>query len=407
MGILYSWAVGLYSFGIWIAAFFKPKARKLLIGQNYAIAAAKKVVKTGKLFWFHCASVGEFEQARPLIESLKNQSKPLQIVLTFFSPSGYELHKKYRCADYVLYLPRDTAKNARIFLDSIQPDAVFFIKYEFWHFFTLEISRRKIPLYSLNSIFRPQQLFFKPYGGFYRAILYRFDYFFVQTPQSAALLQDIGIKHCSVVNDTRFDRVLHIAQQSIRIDIAEKFVGAEFTMVVGSAWPPDIAVVAGFARLYQHPIRFIVAPHELDEQFFEAIETAFPTKTIRFSKCTADSDFSRYGVLLVDNIGMLSSLYRYGDVAFVGGAYGAGLHNILEAAVYGCPVVFGNKNFKKYNEAVELIACGGAFAVGDAYELCNLMNSWDINKARIAAQEYVRSKSGGTQIILQHILPLL
>ncbi len=365
----------LYAVLIWITqllyriiALFHPKARLFVSGRSDLFKKLKIALNENKypLVWIHCASLGEFEQGRPIIESLKNQNPSLKILLTFFSPSGYEVRKNYSLADYIFYLPWDTAQNAKRFIQITNPSLAIFIKYEFWFNYTHQLKKNNIPIISASSIFRPDQVFFKWYGSFFRNILKKFTHFFVQTPQSIELLKKIGITQATLAGDTRFDRVFEITQHADEIEIVKKFKANEKTFIVGSLWPEDLEVLAPFINEHKH-LKFILAPHEISERFITQIEQSISVKTIRYS-CATESPES-YSVLIIDNIGMLSKLYRYGEFAFIGGAFGKGLHNILEAACYGIPIFFGDKNYQKFQEANDLIMRGGAFAVGGYTDL--------------------------------------
>ena len=366
----------LYTLFIWIAqllyrivALFHTKARLFVSGRIELFEKMELALGDNKnpLVWIHCASLGEFEQGRPIIESLKKQSPSLKVLLTFFSPSGYEIRKNYAQADFIFYLPWDTAQNAKQFIAITKPSLAIFIKYEFWYNFTNQLKKNNIPIISASSIFRPDQVFFKWYGSFFRSILKSFSHFFVQTPQSIELLNHIGISQVTLAGDTRFDRVFEVTQQAAEIEIAAKFKGNEKTFVVGSLWPEDLEVLAPFINEHKHSLKFILAPHEINERFIAQIEQAISVKTIRYSCAT--ENLESYSVLIIDNIGMLSRIYRYGEFAYIGGAFGKGLHNILEAACYGIPIFFGDKNYQKFHEASDLIMRGGAFTVRDYTEL--------------------------------------
>jgi 3-deoxy-D-manno-octulosonic-acid transferase len=367
--LVYNLSISVLSIIYRLAALFNAKAQAFVSGRAnlfYRLKSAFEKSPSSPI-WIHCASLGEFEQGRPIIEALKKSDPQLKIILTFFSPSGYEVRKNYALADYVFYLPWDTATNAKKFLYITKPRMAIFIKYEFWYHYSKELNNRNIPLISACSIFRPEQIFFKWYGKFYRNILKNFTYFFVQNDNSITLLKQIEIENCSLAGDTRFDRVYDITRQAEEIEKASNFKANEKTFVIGSLWPEDLEVLAPFINSHAPAIKFIIAPHEISEKFLSQIEQSLNTKTIRYSQHAENID--RYSVLLIDNIGMLSRLYRYGEFAYVGGAFGKGLHNILEAACYGIPVFFGNKNYKKFQEANELIMRGGAYAVADYEEL--------------------------------------
>ena len=365
-------------------------------------------INNSPVVWIHCASLGEFEQARPLIEILKKEYNGLKILLTFFSPSGYEVRKKYDKADMVAYLPWDTPSNAATFVSISKPSMAIFVKYEYWYHYTNVLKEKGIPIVSISSIFREGQLFFKPYGGFYRAILKNFSHFFVQNDVSLRLLHSIGIQQCSVAGDTRFDRVHEIAQRGEELPIAHKFKSGQNTFVVGSCWPEDFAVLEPFIN--QDTIKFIIAPHEISEDFIQGLEKSLRVKSIRYSQAH-NSNLEDCQVLIIDNIGMLSRLYRYGEFAFVGGAFGKGLHNILEAACYGVPIFFGNKNYEKFQEAVDLINRGGAFEVKDytdfksKYEMLNTPENFLL--ACEVTKSYVVENLGATEKIMRYCRTLL
>lgn len=358
----------------------------------------------------HCASLGEFEQGRPIMEAFKSEYPHYKILLTFFSPSGYEVRKNYAGADYIFYLPWDTARNAQQFIQLTRPALAIFIKYEFWYHYAAELKRNSIPLISASCIFKPDQVFFQWYGSFFRRILKNFNHFFVQTQQSIDLLKQIGITNTSLAGDTRFDRVFTITQNSKEIIVAQHFKGTDRVFVIGSLWPDDLEVLTPFINEHKTSLKFIIAPHEINEDILVEIEKSINAKSIRYSK--ANQNLESYAVLIIDNVGMLSQLYRYGEFAFVGGAYGKGLHNILEAACYGVPIFFGNKNYEKFQEANELIMRGGAFAVADypelksTYELMvnrpeNFLLACEVTKS------YVKENMGATAKIMKYCTNLI
>lgn len=368
---------------------------------------------TSPTVWIHCASLGEFEQARPLIEKLKNEYQGIKILLTFFSPSGFEVRKNYDKADLVSYLPWDTAAHASKLISIVKPTIAVFVKYEFWYHYTNELKKNGVPIISISSIFRENQLFFKSYGGFYRGILKNFSHFFVQNDVSLKLLRSIGIQQCSLAGDTRFDRVYEIVKRGDELPIAERFKNNQNTLVVGSCWPEDFEVLEPFIN--QNTIKFIIAPHEISEEFIERLEKSLRVKSIRYSHAQNGSlkngSLEDSQVLIIDNIGMLSRLYRYGEFAFVGGAFGKGLHNILEAACYGVPIFFGNKNYEKFREAVDLINRGGAFEVKDytdfksKYEMLNAPETFLL--ACEVTKLYVVENLGATEKIMRYCRTLL
>lgn len=301
------------------------------------------------------------------MEAFKRKYSTHKILLTFFSPSGYEVRKNYSGADYIFYLPWDTSYNAKQFIQISKPVLAVFIKYEFWYHYSAELKRNSIPLISASCIFRPNQIFFQWYSSLSRKTLKNVSYFFTQSSESIDLLKQIGISNAIVAGDTRFDRVYAITQNTESIDIAQRFKGNEKLFVVGSLWPEDLEVLAHFINEHKNTLKFILAPHEITEDFLNEIEASIDAKSVRFSK--ANQNLDSFSVLIIDNVGMLSRLYHYGEFAFVGGAYGKGLHNILEAACHGVPIFFGNMNYEKFQEARELIMRGGAFAVADYSEL--------------------------------------
>lgn len=404
MIILYDFTIFLMRLGLRLAALFHPKARAFVTGRNNLLRrlAAAFQSNTSPVIWVHCASLGEFEQGRPVIEALKKEFTDIKILLTFFSPSGYEVRKQYAQADHVCYLPWDTRKNAQKFISITKPVLAIFIKYEFWAHYTHALAARKIPTLSISSIFREGQLFFRPYGGFYRQILRNFTFFFVQNDVSLKLLRSIGIKNCMRSGDTRFDRVYQIVRNNDEITIAKNFKGDQKTFVVGSCWPEDLEVLIPFIN--ENKMKFIIAPHEISESTVAMLERSLQVRSIRFSMA-ATAPLEDYQVLIIDNVGMLSRLYRYGEFAFIGGAFGKGLHNILEAACYGVPIFFGNKNYGKFQEAIDLINRGGAFEVADypdfksKYEMLNTPESFLL--ACEVTRQYVEENLGATEKIMK------
>lgn len=405
MLILYNLGIFLLQHFIRFAALFHSKAKVFAEGRKNIFEKIYKSVQnnTSPVIWIHCASLGEFEQGRPVIEALKREYPHHKIFLTFFSPSGFEVRKDYPLADYIFYLPWDSPWNARKFLSAVKPALAIFVKYEFWYHYSHELKKRNIPLLSISSIFRKDQLFFSDIGGFYRKILRYFTHFFVQNHESVRLLQSIGIRNCTQAGDTRFDRVNKIVQQSEVIDVASSFKGDQKVMVVGSCWAEDLEVLIPFIN--ENRLKFIVAPHEISEDTLTQFEKAIQVKSIRFSEATKINP-EEFSVLLIDNIGMLSRLYRYGEFAYIGGAFGKGLHNILEAACYGIPILFGNRNYEKFQEAIDLINRGGAFAVADypdfkeKYEMLNIPENFLL--ACEVTRHYVKENLGATEKIVKY-----
>ena len=410
MTFLYNTAIIIYHLLIRTTSFFSVKARLFTAGRrNWYRELLEKTGHTTGYIWFHCASLGEFEQGRPLIETIRNRYPGRKILLTFFSPSGYEIRKNYPLADVVMYLPADTATNARNFVGTIQPEMAIFVKYEFWNNYTRALQEYGTPLYLVSAIFRDNQVFFSkaPWGRWYREILGRFTHLFVQDETSAALLREIGITRCTISGDTRFDRVAAIASGSKPIPIVEKFMSGNSTIIAGSTWKSDEELISNFIE--SHPeIKYIIAPHEVDDAHINKLEQLLKTPSIRFSQA-AENDISDYRVLIIDSIGMLSSLYRYGIIAYIGGGFGVGIHNILEAATFGLPVVFG-PNYTRFREAREMVALGAAFPVKNESELEATLDRLIINpdalkEASSLARKFVVENQGATEAILKILFP--
>jgi len=407
--LLYRLSLLFYRLAAWVISPFNKKAKLAVRGRGNILGVIEKRLQndSNPKAWFHCASLGEFEQGRPIIEKFKKEFPDYKIVLTFFSPSGYEVRKNYEYADYVFYLPWDSPKNARRFIQIVAPKVALFIKYEFWHFFIKELKKNNIPLISASSIFRSNQIYFKPFGGFYLKILKNVSHFFVQNRASKIILEKHNIKHIDIAGDTRFDRVAEIVKNKKLLPEVEKFKGNSQIMVIGSCWEEDINVLMSFIN--SADLKFIIAPHEINGNCQKLIQNDAMRKTILYSEL--DNQTGDEEILIVDNIGLLSSLYGYGEYAYVGGAFGAGLHNILEAATYGVPIFFGNKNYKKFNEAVELIKLGGAVAIGDETELRQQFEEFkNATALEIAGQvnkDYVQDNTGATDKIINYCKTIL
>lgn len=415
MRLLYDCFIFLYATISRIAGIFNPKARQFSAGRKGLTGKMALAFRsnTAPVIWIHCASLGEFEQGRPVIEAFRELYPGHKILLTFFSPSGYEIQKEYRNADFIFYLPMDTAANARKVIHAVKPVLAIFVKYEFWHYYAAELKRQQIPLLSVSAIFREDQLFFKSYGGFYRRILLAFTHFFVQNDESVQLLKSININHCTRAGDTRFDRVHEIVTQAKEIPAVKSFKGSSQVFVVGSCWPDDMKVLTPFInnKAGSGALKFIVAPHEITESFIGNIINSLEVKCIRYSGVAGAEIPNDYKVLIIDNVGMLSRLYRYGEFAFVGGGYGDGLHNILEAACYGVPVFFGNQKYRNFAEAVELIRRGGAYAVADYADLLRrydlLSTPENYRKANLVTRQYVEENLGATDTIMDYCATIL
>ena len=449
---MYNIAIYIYLIGVAIGSLFNKKIKKMWRGEREAVGLLKeKVDPTAKYVWFHAASLGEFEQGRPLIEQLRATHPEYKILLTFFSPSGYEVRKNYEGADIVCYLPLDTISNARRFLRAVHPVMAFFIKYEFWYNYLHILRHRGVPVYSVSSIFRPGQVFFKWYGRNYAKVLHCITHFFVQNEVSLQLLKGIGIDEATVVGDTRFDRVLQIKEQSKELPIVEAFKGIngkgnackddlsedagkeDFSedagkrvlsedackedlsengckgckvFVAGSSWQPDEDI---FIRFFNdHPDwKLIIAPHVIGEDHLAYILDKLQMKAVRYTQATEQSA-AEARCLIIDCFGLLSTIYRYGEIAYVGGGFGVGIHNVPEAAVWGVPVLFGPNN-KRFQEAQDLLACKGSFEVTD-YDSFNTIISRLISDDQFrhqcgeASANYVKSRSGATDVIMKSVV---
>jgi 3-deoxy-D-manno-octulosonic-acid transferase len=403
---LYNIGIGLYDFGVHVMAPFSRKPRKMMKGHwiVYRLIRQQRE-KDANYIWFHAASLGEFEQGRPLMERIRMEHPEYKILLTFFSPSGYEVRKNYRGADIICYLPFDKPRNAKKFINLVRPCMVFFIKYEFWKNYIDELNRRHIPVYSVSSIFRKDQVFFKWYGGQYRNVLKDFDHLFVQNESSKRFLAKIDVTKVTVVGDTRFDRVLEIREEAKELPLVEKFKGNSFTLVAGSSWGPDEDLFIEYFNT--HPeIKLIIAPHVIDENHLVEIIDKLKRPYLRYSKAH-ERKVENADCLIIDCFGLLSSIYRYGEIAYIGGGFGVSIHNTLEAAVYGIPVVFGPK-YHKFMEAVQLIDAKGAFTIKNYEELSALFDKLIYDKEFLRetggnAGYYVTSNTGATDKALSKI----
>jgi 3-deoxy-D-manno-octulosonic-acid transferase len=407
MNFLYNFVILLMRMGVALASPFNTKAGLFVRGRK-DVFAKLEAASGKKWIWFHCASLGEFEQGRPVIELIKKEFPQYKVLLTFFSPSGYEVRKNYNGVDTVAYLPWDTRHNARKFVELVKPTMAIFVKYEFWHHYLSTLHSHKIPIVSISSIFRAEQIFFKSYGGFNRNILRKVAHFFVQNETSLKLLQSVGIGNATLAGDTRFDRVYQIVKDAAEIPLLSQFKQGKKVLVVGSSWPEDFEVLKHF--ISQQHLKFVIAPHEISESSLKAIEDDLSVETIRYSQANESSAVSAK-VMIIDNMGMLSRIYRYGEFAYIGGAFGKGLHNILEAACYGMPVMFGDKKYQKFQEAMDLIERGGAFVVHDETDLLSLYKRFEViehyKHACLETRKYVEENLGATEKIMSYCRPLL
>ncbi|HKL71275.1 MAG TPA: glycosyltransferase N-terminal domain-containing protein [Marinilabiliaceae bacterium] len=405
---IYNIGIAFYSLAIRLGATFNERASLLVKGRSLVWKQLNNADLEGTVVWVHCASLGEFEQGRPLIEAIRLTHPEYKILLTFFSPSGYEVRKNYPEADLVIYLPADTKRNAQRFIKMVRPHKVFFIKYEYWYHYFRELSKARIPLYMVSSIFRPSQIFFQWYGGWFRKILKLVTKFFVQDEISATLLSSIEINNYEVAGDTRFDRVSSIAASAPSIPIVEKFAQEKNVIVAGSTWPPDEAILANFINHRSNDFKLIIAPHEVHDSRVVELIKKLKVPFIRFSQVVENVP-DTICVLIIDTIGVLSTIYRYGTIAYIGGGFGIGIHNTLEAATFGMPVIFGPK-YKKFREAVDLIEKGGGFSIqsqGEFQEIIDQLMNEDIHNNLLrsgqSSKKYVESMCGATALILNEM----
>ena len=403
---MYSLAIYIYMFCVNIVAIFNKKARLLMVGHSKTYSILRSGIKASdRVIWFHAASLGEFEQGRPLIEKIRRSFPEYKILLTFFSPSGYEVRKDYKGADVICYLPFDTKLNARKFVRIAHPEMAFFIKYEFWQNYLSRLHKCAIPAYSVASIFRPGQIFFRWYGRKYREVLRCFTHLFVQNQESVDLLRPLGIKNLTIVGDTRLDRVLQIKNESKPLPICEAFAKAVpqegYILVCGSTWAPDEDIIISYFN--SHPAqKLIIAPHVVSESHLQEIECKLGRPAVRYSRATA-ADVAKADCLIIDCYGLLSSIYRYGKFAYVGGGFGAGIHNVPEAAVYGIPVIVG-PNTQRFREARTLIHDGGCFEIAnhaDYQEIVDRLASDDefLQRASKVCDAFIKQNAGAVDKI--------
>ena len=419
--MIYNLLLYIYELGVFVASFFSDKVKKMWRGERQAIQYLKEHVDPDAEYaWFHAASLGEFEQGRPIIEEYRNVHPERKILQTFFSPSGYEVRKNYDGADLICYLPIDTFTNARRFLRAVRPVEAFFIKYEFWYNYLHILRHRHVPVYSVSSIFRPGQIFFRWYGYQYRAVLRCFTHFFVQTEKSKELLSELGYDNVTVTGDTRFDRVLQIANQSKQIPVVEVFLNKGTTekggdnsapvFVAGSSWLPDEEIFIPYFADHRD-WKVIIAPHVIGESHISQITKLLEGRRVmRYSQLreTDETALREADVLIIDCFGLLSSIYRYATVAYVGGGFGVGIHNLPEAAVWNVPVIFG-PNHEKFQEALELKACDGGISINNAEDFRQVMTALteqpeELKRRSDAAGQYVKTHSGAAGKILSAVV---
>lgn len=409
---MYNVIIYLIQFGVAVASLFSEKVRKMWKGECASFGVLRdKLEPDAQYIWFHAASLGEFEQGRPLMEQIRREHPQYKILLTFFSPSGYEVRKNYAGADIICYLPIDTIGNARKFLRTVRPVMAFFIKYEFWYNYLHVLKHRQIPTYSVSSIFRKDQVFFKWYGRHYGKVLNCFTRFFVQNEESRRLLATIGIHDVNVVGDTRFDRVLQIKEAAKQLPIVESFVQGTAdgkrakVFVAGSSWLPDEEIFIPFFNKHKD-WKLIIAPHVIGEDHLKQIDQLLDRKTVRYTQAT-EATASEADCLLIDCFGLLSSVYHYGDISYVGGGFGVGIHNVLEAAVWDMPVIFGPNN-ERFREAQGLKKAQGGFDIASAEDFERIMSRLMTDASYLHdcgqhAGQFVEGMTGATPKILRRI----
>jgi len=403
MDLIYDIGVATYRSAVRLASLKNRKAKLMIRGQQQTFRQLEQKLRPeGGYIWIHASSLGEFEQGRPMIEMIRRNQPDARILLTFFSPSGYEVRKNYDQVDAVVYLPFDLSRQVKRFLDIVKPSMAIFVKYEFWGNYLMELKRCDVPTYIISAIFRPSQIFFKPWGGMFRKMLHCFNRLFVQNEQSKTLLEGIGVTNVDVMGDTRFDRVADVQAQAREFPPIARFVeNAGCTLVMGSSWQPDEDIVIPYFN--KHPeMKLIIAPHEFDRERIHVLMSKITRPTRTLSELHS-GDEQGTDCLIIDSFGILSTLYRYGDVAYIGGGFGAGIHNINEAAVYGMPVIFGPKH-NKFQEAADLIACGGGFCIDGEQQFIQVIEKLTSDpaareQAGNAAGSYIRSHIGATKKI--------
>lgn len=412
MLFLYNLIVVIASQLLKLTSFFSPKMKLFIDGRKSVFKElADKIQTTDKTIWFHAASLGEYEQGLPVIETIKQQFPNHKIVITFFSPSGYEVRKNNTVADVTIYLPIDSISNAKQFIKLVHPEIVFFIKYEFWPNYLNELKKKQIKTYLISGILRENQTFFKWYGGFYRNALKTFDYFFVQNENSKKLLQSIGFNNVKVSGDTRFDRVVSILERDNSLDFIEQFKDNKTTIVIGSSWPKDESLLVNFINRSSDDVKFIIAPHNIKSKQIQELKNAISKKTILFSDVETRliASIEENNVFIIDTIGILTKIYSYADIVYVGGGFGnPGVHNILEPATFGVPVVIG-PNYSHFAEATALVNMEGCISIlnqnqlNEAFDLLLQNEDERLEKGHVCST-FVQMNKGATQTIMNHIL---
>jgi 3-deoxy-D-manno-octulosonic-acid transferase len=411
MIFLYNLFVILVAQVLKVIAIFSPKIKLFVEGRKTVFPTLEQKIKpSDQTIWFHAASLGEYEQGLPVIEKIKERFPSHKIVVTFFSPSGYEVRKNNTVADVTVYLPLDSKKNAQEFLKRVHPDLVFFIKYEYWPNYLNELQKQNTPTYLVSGILRANQMFFKWYGGFYRKALDTFTYFFVQNETSKKLLLQLGKTNVAISGDTRFDRVAAILEKDNTLDFISQFKNDTLTVVVGSSWPKDESLLVDFINTTNQKVKFIIAPHNIKDEQIQQLKNSITKKTVLFSevKTRLIASLHDYDVFIIDTIGILTKIYSYADIAYVGGGFGnPGVHNILEPATFGVPIIIGS-NYSHFAEATALVNMGGCVSVANKKELedafTNLIQNDEIRQENgHICSTFVQMNKGATAVILKHI----
>lgn len=404
---LYNLGMYAYTGAIKLVSPFNAKAALWVAGRRDVFERMRKAIKPGeRLFWLHAASLGEFEQGRPVIEHVRRRYPEYKILLTFFSPSGYEVRKNYEGADYIFYLPADTPRNVRRFMEIVRPEIAMFVKYEFWHNYLTALRGSHCRTFIFSTIFRRDSIFFRWYGSRWREALTTFERLFVQNEESKRLLVSIGVDRVTIAGDTRFDRVAEIARNTPRVEIVERFAGEAKVFVCGSTWAPDEEIIMPLLKAYPE-MKFIIAPHEMDQARIDRMVGGAPNGAVRFTRCDGATDFEGVQMMVIDTIGILSSVYKYASYAYIGGGFGVGIHNTLEAATFGLPIAFG-PNYHKFKEARDMIGTGSAHSVHSHEELREWLDAFEshsvfYNATRKVAADYVERNIGATDIILDGV----
>lgn len=403
--LLYNICMVIYAWLLRVVALWNKKAKQWVVGRkNIFERMSQAISPTDRVVWIHVASLGEFEQGRPIIEAIRQQHPEYKILLTFFSPSGYEIRKNYDGADYIFYLPADTPSNVKRFLDIAHPEIAVFVKYEFWLNYLTQMKRRGIRSYLVSAIFRQDSVFFRSYGSMWREALDAFDQMFVQNEESRELLHSIGYDNVIIAGDTRFDRVAAIAKAAKPVEIVAKFKGTSRLFVAGSTWGPDEDIL--LPLINENPdVKFVIAPHEMDEARINKILSSVKGGAKRYTQCAADTDFSTTQVLVLDTIGILSSVYGYASWSYIGGGFGVGIHNTLEAATFGLPIAFGPK-YEKFKEARDMVALGAATKVESAEELSLWFaplrdDAEHLTRTSTIAKDYTAKNQGATALFMK------